>query len=308
MYSGHESLHHSRDNIVQRDTPSWGKDQTTPKEETSIACEELVRPPVAQAIAPMPSEAYAGKVSRLLMLPVELRWMVYRHTLIAPKPISLDLMEYADVMPVWYEGRQVYSSEPLDTALLLVNKQIYAEAVKVLYPENTFRFCDTSELGHYVDWGKGYGQSRRHLREVDVKEYLVLMLFHSRIGFRDNKAKLIRRIQIVSKCRVGCVCTGFSVVGDRWGLIPVMNEVWTRFEGVRTIELFPEFPRYEFRLPDPDVIQRHMDMMSGVICSIRWKSPAPTLVVMKPCIPSYRRYTRLMGKSNPIKMNPRAAN
>ncbi|KAK7914076.1 hypothetical protein PG985_011779 [Apiospora marii] len=265
-------------------------------EETSVAYEELPRPPKAtQAVAPMSSEGHAVKVSRLLMLPTELRDEIYRHILLAPEPISLHLMEYADTMPVWYEGRQVYSSVPLNIALLLVNQQIYTEAARVLYSENTFSICDTSEVGHYVDWGWRYGQGRCHPREVDVKEDLVLKLFQSRIRFRDDKAKLIRRIRIVSKCGIECDCSGFSMVGDRWGLIPVLNEVRILFEGVRTIELCTEFPRYKFTWPDPDVLRRHMHMISSVICGTRWKYHVPTVVVMKPDIPYKPRYT-IAGK------------
>lgn len=123
-----------------------GSGQTTPGKETSVA-HELTGPDVKPAAEPTPNETQAVDVQMLLRLPIELRFMIYRHLLLALEPISLELINPFRAMPIWYEGRQVYSSMPLDTALLLVNTQIHAEAAVVLYSENTFRICYTSEVG-----------------------------------------------------------------------------------------------------------------------------------------------------------------
>ncbi|KAK8122818.1 hypothetical protein PG984_011488 [Apiospora sp. TS-2023a] len=235
-------------NVVQRDTSPRRSDQTTPKEESIVAYEEPSRPPeVTQVVEPILRKVHAGEVSRLLALPRELRDLIYRHVFRSPVPVSLRLIEYDGGMPFLFGGEQVISSKPMHTALLLVNRQLHAEAAAVPYSENTFRFYDTSEIGDYINWERGQDSGRRHPRDKDIKEELALKLFSRCIQFRNDKSKFIRSIQIVSICDDWCVCQPLRLVGGRWGLVPVLKLVRTLFENLRIIELRVEFPRY--RLP-----------------------------------------------------------
>ncbi len=66
-----------------------------------------------------------------LALPGEIRNRIYRYTLIAARPFSVQLQ--------W--------NRPLDTALLRVNKQIFDEASSIFYAENAFRFPEALFVG-----------------------------------------------------------------------------------------------------------------------------------------------------------------
>lgn len=66
----------------------------------------------------------------LLALPGEIRNRIYRYVLLKPKPFAVRLQ-----------------FSPRDTALLLVNKQVYREASTIFYYENTFRIPESLFLG-----------------------------------------------------------------------------------------------------------------------------------------------------------------
>ncbi|KAK7994345.1 hypothetical protein PG991_015933 [Apiospora marii] len=277
-YPGYEALRHRWFNVIRR--------ETTPGKETRAA-HQLAGPDVTSAVVPTSNETRAGDVSMLSRLPQELRDMIYRHLLLAPEPISLRLVNHFRVMPIWYEGRQLYSSVPIDTALLRVNKQIHAEAAAVLYSENTFRVCDTSDVGPYMHWGEGQGQDRDPWdRRAQVKEYLVLILFHSRIRVREDKAQLIRRVQIASECGESCPCVSFRVGGRRCGIVHTVDVLQFLFKGLRIIELRPEFPRFTWSRPNLDVIDRHLRVVSEEVRSIVWSRSVHSLVFTEPVIPS----------------------
>lgn len=65
-----------------------------------------------------------------LSLPGEIRNLIYRHALVSPKTYTVKLQFF-----------------PTDTALLRVNKQIYAEASAIFYHENIFWFPQTLFVG-----------------------------------------------------------------------------------------------------------------------------------------------------------------
>lgn len=65
-----------------------------------------------------------------LSLPGEIRNLIYRHALVSPKTYTVKLQFF-----------------PLDTALLRVNKQVYAEASDIFYHENIFWFPQTLFVG-----------------------------------------------------------------------------------------------------------------------------------------------------------------
>ncbi|KAF7562832.1 hypothetical protein G7046_g1340 [Stylonectria norvegica] len=67
----------------------------------------------------------------LLRMPAEVREDIYRHILIAEKPVL--------VRASW---TRIFEREKpcIDTRILRVSKQIYAEAIRILYSENTFLY------------------------------------------------------------------------------------------------------------------------------------------------------------------------
>ena len=68
--------------------------------------------------------------SLFLALPGEIRNRIYRYALVTSQPFAVQL-QFA----------------PLDTALLRVNKEVYAEASSIFYHENAFRFPQALFVG-----------------------------------------------------------------------------------------------------------------------------------------------------------------
>ncbi|KAF5675271.1 hypothetical protein FHETE_2582 [Fusarium heterosporum] len=105
-----------------------------------------VSPPPASESRLKPSTIIKIKVPRrrsLMDFPAEVREHVYRGLLVSNKPI-----------PVYDRWKRVYQREKpgLETSILRTNKQIFLEARRILYGENTFlyRLRDAPNASHVV--------------------------------------------------------------------------------------------------------------------------------------------------------------
>ncbi|KAK8064614.1 hypothetical protein PG994_007252 [Apiospora phragmitis] len=183
-------------------------------------------------------------------------------------------------MAVWNEEKKEVTFVHPATALLRVNRQIHTEAAAVLYSENTFRPRDMAEI-------------------LDG-------LFLNDIRLPLDKAKLIRRIQIVSWCYRSCNCKG-----SRWDLGLTMVAVLPFFKGLRNIELQPQFQQYPSRMPYVDVIERHITMMLEGVQIVRRDCPTTNIVFMEPDITLLRRnyitFKEFFGRELPM-LTAREAN
>ncbi|KAK0639464.1 hypothetical protein B0T16DRAFT_244710 [Cercophora newfieldiana] len=71
----------------------------------------------------------------LFGLPVEIRLVIYSELLVCPAPLILTTSNYPSPEHLWVEG-----TIDLYPAILRTNKQIYNEAVSLLYSDNCFQF------------------------------------------------------------------------------------------------------------------------------------------------------------------------
>lgn len=104
------------------------------------------------------AEIPIGDTCFLFRLPLEVRRQVWRHLLLAARPIQ--------VMNGW---SQMYRWQQLDLhpAVLAASRAVFGEAVRVLYAENDFRYLvrDRAGLpGRKVDHSRGRGHGGRSCR------------------------------------------------------------------------------------------------------------------------------------------------
>ncbi|PNS17554.1 D-arabinose 1-dehydrogenase [Sphaceloma murrayae] len=82
----------------------------------------------------------------LMRLPVELRYMIFRHLLKSPFVINLI---------GWLSGQRGFllasGANTIDSSILSVSKQIYKEGVSILYSMNTFVFEDNRSIVRFLE-------------------------------------------------------------------------------------------------------------------------------------------------------------
>lgn len=127
-----------------------------------------------------------AKPFRLRDLPSEARVEIYKHALVKPEPIRLELRSGSkhgrEIVNAGHtrnynhhhNGRfQVYDkakgewvdAPPIENAIIFLDKAIYLEATAVLYGSNTFTFKTTTALDHFLD---SIGMRAQHLRHVII--------------------------------------------------------------------------------------------------------------------------------------------
>ncbi|KAK7987217.1 hypothetical protein PG996_006181 [Apiospora saccharicola] len=249
----YESLHHTWFNVLEKDKPSMDGIQTNPqKKASSFVCRQgKPRPEATMVEMPTHGEARPGDTSILLRLPRELRDMVYSDKLIC------------------HERPQAFSSLFLGTALLLVNKQIRAEAAAVLYSENTFKVCIRSEV-----------ESR-----IKCKYWWEYNCFR----VSEDGANLIRRIRIANRCLSDyrCVCAPLPGVRNRRSIAYAIDVARAFFKDLKIVELRPQLGNSS-ATPQVEAVERHVQVMSEAALGVMWNCSVQTIVFTEAEINYYK--------------------
>ena len=122
---------------------------------------------LSRSWAPLESIMHQAMAPSFLTLPPELRLQIYRYLLCHSSEIELQKWQLPLCQTVYYRHRLYRATEPLslESAILGTCRTVYAEAMPVLYGENTFIFlCWTSRFN--IDEYRKTGFADKNLKHL----------------------------------------------------------------------------------------------------------------------------------------------